>query len=316
MSGAPSGSLQDPDWDELGAFDEDAEDYGALPPLVKQYGAIVLCQALFWRWVLDERAMPIRMIANWVRRRPDRMQAVVANSVPQFSAYGMASDDPETLLLAWVPINCWVPLHHALGAGCALLATHYGSAAWCRVAISFEVGEDVLHYAQMAWTACFPQRGVVPWKYLDRMAWSFVAVHHLIGLCAGSAAFLTEVVAWEEVQRFIALLLVAGLPCALKAPFEMVQDLSVPSYTGRALAVIETCALLFLVWVRLVLYFPAVISLLNRAFDEIGIVPGYLYGMVLLGVGSVFNLASVALYAPTVIQRVRQQCAPIKKHVD
>ena len=75
MSGAPSGSLQDPDWDELGAFDEDAEDYGALPPLVKQYGAIVLCQALFWRWVLDERAMPIRMIANWVRRRPDRMQA-------------------------------------------------------------------------------------------------------------------------------------------------------------------------------------------------------------------------------------------------
>ena len=272
-----------------------------------QYVVLVAFQAIFWRWVLDGDAPVVRTAAAWIRRRPARLRAVLANAEPHFKAYGVAATDTEVLLRLWFAMNFFAPLHHALGAGCALMAVRNSSASWHRLAISFEVGEDVLHYAQMAWTYRHPERGSVPWKYCDATAWAFVAVHHLIGLCAGSGAFLTDVANWVEVMRFVALLLVAGVPSMLKLPFELLQDLGPPSAAGKLAALLEVFSLLFLATIRLVLYVPAVLALLERAWLPLGTTATYLYGAVLLVVGTTFNLASVVLYAPTVLNRVRGQ---------
>lgn len=273
---------------------------------------IVAAQALLWRWVYDENSFCVRTIASWIRRRPARFSAVVANAGPQFATYGIPATEREPLLLCWIATNIFVPLHHALGAGFAMAAVRYGSEGCLRLALSFEVGEDVLHYLQMAWTYMYPERGIAPWKYVDGKSWAFIGVHHLIGLLAGSAAFLTEVAAWVEVQQFVALLLAAGLGSALKTPLELVQDLGPPSALGRVGLLLEILAFLLLCAIRLFVYFPTVASLLQRASADLSPTATYLYGGVLLGIAPVFNLASVVLYAPGVLERVRLQRAPIK----
>ena len=59
-------------------------------------------------------------------------------------------DLPNSKVLPlWLAGNVVVPLHHGIGVAMALLAYTYRSPTALRFALSFEVGEDVLHFAQV-----------------------------------------------------------------------------------------------------------------------------------------------------------------------
>ena len=159
----------------------------ASAPLV---AAAVLGQALLWGALYSERGPLVGPLISWLRKRPGTLRTVRANASHQFGAYGFATDSPE-LVAMWAAQNVAVPLHHTLGGLLAIWSYAQGSASLLVLALSFEIGEDVLHYAQMAYTAAVPaERGVMPWAQAPTSMWLLVGTHHLLGLVAGTGACL------------------------------------------------------------------------------------------------------------------------------
>jgi len=270
-----------------------------------------VAQAALWHWLYAERGPLVASAVRWLGRRPTRAAAVVANARPQFSTYGIEAE--SDLVELWSSANLMVPLHHGLATLFALLALQTtGPPDWSaptliRAALSFEIGEDLLHYLQMVWTALRPERGVSPWRFMGRGTWAFIIVHHSLGLVAGSGAFLSDMSTWPEFHRCVFLLLFASLPCYLKSPLQMVADLSKPSLLGALGAAIDVGGLLVMIWVRLVEYLPMAIPLCARARAEFGPGAGALCEVPALYVFPLFNLASVVFFVPYVWARVREQ---------
>lgn len=164
----------------------------------------------------------------------------------------------------------------------------------------------------MAWTWLKPAHGISPWQHLDRKAWAFILLHHTLGFVAGSAAFLSpiNVCAWPELQLFVAMVLFAGLPCYLKVPLQLCGDLARPSAVGRAAAAIDVVGLLVMSWVRLgwrrTCYFTMARELVGRCRGH-GDCSAVFYAVPLLYVFPLFNVMSVAIHAPYVYARVREQ---------
>ena len=88
---------------------------------------------------------------------------------------------------------------------------------------------------------CAKPEKATSWRDLNvSFALRAAAQHHLLGLVAGSAAFLSpSVCAWPELQLFVAIVLAAGLPSFLKLPLQVCADLSQPSLLGVAGAAID-----------------------------------------------------------------------------
>lgn len=166
----------------------------------------------------------------------------------------------------------------------------------------------------MAWTWLKPAQGISPWQYLDGKAWAFILLHHTLGFVAGSAAFLSpiNVCAWPELQLFVAMVLFAGLPAFLKAPLQLCDDLARPSAVGCAAAAIDIIGLLIMSWVRLgwgdACYFSMARELVGRCRAH-GNCSATLYAVPLLYIFPIFNVMSVAIHAPYVYARVREQLA-------
>mmetsp|Transcript_46660 Transcript_46660/g.77176 ORF Transcript_46660/g.77176 Transcript_46660/m.77176 type:complete len:301 (-) Transcript_46660:400-1302(-) len=265
---------------------------------------LAIFQAVLWGWIYSADGPLVRPIAKWIEKRPARRLALVTNAQPFFESYGVQNE--QELVTMWVSAYLMIPLHHGLCGAFALLAAQLGSADCFRLALSFEIGEDVLHYAQMGWTLLRPQCGISPWKYADVYTWAFVGCHHLLGLIAGTAACLYTVSEWEEVHIFVAWILVAGLPAYLTAPLQLIDSVRTPSALGLTSAFIDSISLSFMVWVRLWYFLPAALSLVQRGF-ELGGTTGYIFAVPLLGVAPVFNVASVAFYGAYVFARLREQ---------
>lgn len=254
--------------------------------------------------------------------RPPPAPHQLANAKAFFAQFGLGPETEDAAFVAlWFPAQISVPMHHGAATAFAFSAYSFGSSGLLRVALSFEIAENVLHYAQMAWTALRPDRGVAPWRFCDRKTWAFVglvralrlepqarskhaahacarlraaAQHHLLGLVAGSAAFLSpSVCAWPELQLFVAMVLAAGLPSFLKLPLQVCADLSQPSLLGVAGAAIDVLGMAYLSWVRLGwgprCYLPMARALVERCREDEGCAEWF-YAVPLYYVFPVFNL--------------------------
>jgi len=318
-------------------------------PVLQLFVVCVTLQAIVWRWLYDADALFLRSLNAWLRRHPKQEEAMLANARPQWTVFGIT--EPAVLVKLWLPASASVPLHHGAAVSTAFMSYYYGSATLLRVALSFEIGENVLHYAQvcgpilghpqppphalgrsssphlcapclprlqMAWTWLKPAQGISPWQYLDGKAWGFILLHHTLGFVAGSAAFLSpiNVCAWPELQLFVAMVLFAGMPSYLKVPLQLCDDLARPSVVGCAAAAIDVVGLLVMSWVRLgwgqTCYFTMARELVGRCRGH-GDCSATFYAVPLLYVFPLFNVMSVLIHGPYVYARVREQLATLPR---
>lgn len=230
---------------------------------------------------------------------------IVAHMLPETAPFGLK--DESKMVGYFVMLKLAPTVHHFLAGVCAFAAWWWNSSLCFRITLSFEIGEDIMHYLQMAITAISPAHGIQPFTDAPVVMWGYLGLHHLIGVCAGTGAFLFTS-DWPDVQFYVFLLLVAIVPGCLNAPLQMLEPpLPRPSLIGRVSAAIDVLNFLFLVYARFVMAMIVALRLYPRGFSEFGEAGGYFFAIILLGIAPLFFTLSFILALPVVIRNVRKQ---------
>jgi len=231
---------------------------------------------------------------------------------PQVASLGI--DATPTL---WVQLNVGVAIHHTVAAFIIFLAYCSGSSTLFRLGISFEIGQDLLQYVQMALSLMYPP-GFGPFATLPKVAWVFPILHHSLGLVAGIFAYfyLSD---WTDVHRLAFVLIVAVLPGFVHKPLEALADLSQPSVYGKVNVVLQVIGMLFTFIMRFCLYFPMSFSLYNRVYAEMGAGSARMLScpLVLFGMFNVmsFLLSSISLVSICKAQTFEEAADSVRKSV-
>lgn len=164
-----------------------------------------------------------------------------------------------------------IVLHHSLGGLIALAGSlapsRELSVFLVRIGLSFEIGEDILHFIQLARSMfCIPGSEMFSEIFIERGHWIAMICHHMIGLIGGSFVFV-YIPEWPEAQFIIVLLLLAAVPSLIHIPFMPFVNLRSERLTslGKLLAgvmLVGTCASLF---ARIFIFSPVAWSLLQKA---------------------------------------------------
>eukprot|EP00933_Yihiella_yeosuensis_P012731 TRINITY_DN12180_c0_g2_i1.p1 TRINITY_DN12180_c0_g2~~TRINITY_DN12180_c0_g2_i1.p1 ORF type:complete len:291 (+),score=34.64 TRINITY_DN12180_c0_g2_i1:160-1032(+) len=273
---------------------------------VTSLALLVLVQMVVWWYIYDERSIFIKPIMRLVKANPKWKENVIAHMVKDYSAYGVS--DPSVMVYYFALLNVGAPFHHTLGALFCFLGYYYGSAGLFRFGLTFEIGEDVMHYCQMLVTFLSPPgKGIVPWKDSPKAMWGFIGLHHLIGVGAGTIGYLYTS-DWMEVQLYTTVLLACLLPHALKVPLQVLSAPSAkPSSAGKAYACIDLFSFCVMIYCRAYIAIPMGWQLTARAQKELSPLAGKYVGIILLIVAPMFFVASIVLFIPNVINGLRHQ---------
>lgn len=256
---------------------------------------LLLVQLYISNLCYDTSAWLLSPIMGYMTQHPDKADNVVANLKPQVASLGI--DATPTL---WVQFNVGVAIHHGAAAFILFLAMCSGSPTLFRLGISFEIGEDLLHYVQMALSLIYPNlhHAKGPFATLPKVAWVFPVLHHALGLIGGTYAYF-YLASWVEVHRLAFVLIIAVLPGLLNKPLEAMADLTKPSTYGKINIAFYIIGMAFTLIMRFCIYFPMSFSLYNRVHAEMGATSARVLGgpLVMFGVFSVvsFLLSVISL---------------------
>jgi len=171
------------------------------------WAGLTFVQAVLWGWLYRKDA-PIR---RPLHANLERDQTKLDN-----------------LLKNGYELNTWsfwmvVTIHHFLGGFIALIGTLIPdqtlSVLVVRIGLSFEIGEDFLHYFQMVQCWCSPgSNEMFGEMFPGKLVWFGVACHHAVGSLAGSFVFIFIPYVFEA-QFCIVLLLLSAVPNLIQYPF-------------------------------------------------------------------------------------------------
>jgi len=228
-------------------------------------------QCAFGHMVYDTQGPLLQPVIRWIKRDQKRHANIIANTRDACTEHNI-----KPTVELWVMFNVGICLHHTLGAVTGFLSYCLGSTRLCCLALSFEIGEDVLHYLQML-QACLHPPGPEPFRTLPRVAWLGFALHHVLGLFAGTFAYLFAA-HWPEVQLLTFLLLSAVLPAYISIPFQPFTDLHSRSIYGKITLFGSILGLVFMLYARFYIYLPLAYALGMRVREEFGAVAGFVVG--------------------------------------
>ena len=265
--------------------------------------ALVLLQVVTWRYLYDADGFFLRRpLRRWIQASAHRESYVRINH----KRLGVAA----TSAVDYITFGSAVLLHHSLAAGLATLGWAYGSATLVRLALTFEIGEDVLHYGEMFYSASVPREKrteLCRELYPSVGLWVAIGCHHALGLLAGSFAFL-HAAEWPAVQRLISLLLgltLPGIATFLLMPF---GDTGSRGFVGRLSLALTLSGVLVNAWGRFVVFVPLALSLSARIFADFGAVVGWAVAVPLF-LFFLFSCVSMVAFAAEVPAAVRAQLA-------
>merc|ERR1712232_674651 len=87
-----------------------------------------------------------------------------------------------------------------------LLGIFYGNPGWFRLGVTFELGEDIMHYIQMALASTL---GIGPAMGWVKTRWVALGVHHLFGVIAGIPGYFLLSEDYE--CQYICMMLLSGV---------------------------------------------------------------------------------------------------------
>jgi len=260
---------------------------------------LVIVQCFLGDLLWNTDGVLLRPIIACLKRHPTMLANALNNMADGCKKMGM----PCTAEV-WVMFNVGCGIHHVCGSTLALLGYLLGNVWLFRVGISFEIGEDVLHYGEMAYALVRPP-GPKPFKLWPKATWAMLALHHSLGLTAGTFAYL-NLADWPEVQWLVFLLLGGVVPGILGAPLQLFGDLTERSTVGKLNAVVAVGGFAFLLYARFVVYFPLALSLHARVAEEYGAQVGHFVAVPLVLFG-IFNCVSLVVNLPAMINCIRLQ---------
>jgi len=267
---------------------------------------LALAQAAAWWMLYDPNGPMLRPLVMWIKRRNQTEANCIAHMVPELEAFGVR--DRSKMVNAFASSYVGVTVHHGIAAILAFLGYYYQNPFLFRFGLSFEIGEDIMHYTQMLVTKFSPpDQGIEPWSYTPKEAWLYVSLHHTIGLLAGSGAFLYTS-DWEEVQLYVAVILFCVLPFYLKTPLMLMEGPQTkPTNIGRAALAIDMFSLLVMLFGRFYIAVPLGYDLTLKGYETMGWTGGLFFGSVLMGLGPLFYIASLVMFVPQVIKAFQKQ---------
>lgn len=220
-------------------------------------------------------------------------------------------------------VNGWtfwmvVTIHHTLAGLLALFGYLHPNrelSVWLvRLGVSFEIGENVLHMIQMAWTYFLPPGSEMFGELFTTTSyWSGIFCHHLIGLAGGSFVFI-YVPDWPEAQFVIVLLLLAVVPTCIEYPFMPFTNMKSDqlSSLGTSVVVIMLISNLVAYFIRILAFPPVAWFLRQKLHTEFGSGVANALGFTAV-VFVVFSFGSLALNWAGISQSLRLLTSHDKK---
>ena len=219
-----------------------------LPPTTAALIISTIAQMLIWGVLYHSNGPIRRPLRRWIEASPTRLQHIETNHVH----LGCTALSPVN----YVTFGHTVLVHHGLGALFAGAGCVCGSASLTRLGLSFEIGEDLLHYVEMAYSfARPPGTELFGELYPKKLFWLCVALHHILGLLAGSFAFL-HACDWAEVQLLVVLLLGLTLPGLLSFTLLPHGDVGAAGAVGRACLLLTLANMALNFYGRFVAFVP------------------------------------------------------------
>lgn len=268
-------------------------------------------QAFVWNKLYSSQGPLLAPLVAWINSRPRIRSNVLLHARQEFASYGV---EPTVDYFCSGVVG--IAVHHSLAFAVAVLSLWLDSTSLFRLSLTFEIGENLLHYAQMALTA-FTTHRIDPWATCPKSLWAFVGIHHLIGLLAGSGAFLVASDhQWQDVRLYVCCLLGCVLPYYLKVPLMLhsAPATAMPSMAGKAALLIDTTQLVVCAWVRFYVCLPLGLKLTLRGRSELGEGAGIFFGAVLLGIAPLFFVISLFLNASNVVSNIQTQWSSISEN--
>jgi hypothetical protein len=268
--------------------------------------SMVCGQMALWWYLNDTSSVLMRPVIRWIKRNPRVESNVVAHMIRDLKSYGIS---PSSQMVEYFALFCVAaPLHHGLAVLFTFLGYWLGSVQCYCIGVTFEIGEDAMHYVQMAVTHfAGPEKGIAPWKDVPRSMWVYIGLHHSIGLVAGSFAFLCGS-EWEETQLYSTLLLLCLLPNSLKLPLQLYTPPATrPSMAGKLYALSDLVTLFVMTYCRLYKGMPMGLALTRRCFNELSPASAFCVGAILNVVAPFFFAVSTILFVPSVYRGLREQ---------
>jgi len=223
------------------------------------------------------------------------------------SAEEPSEQECDDIVDKWVEQWFCFSINHGIGGACMLLGMHLGRPALWRVGLTFETGEDILHFVQMALAGLL---GIGPCTKWPRSRVIPIALHHTLGLVAGVPAYflLSE---WPDVQLFCFIMLGAPVPGMALEGALATRD---PDQPGTWTLHLVLAVFNFVTWIcfRFVIFMPICFRVLPRVASEHGTVLAVAMGVALL-LFTLFNLF-VALWQVVGIHGMFASRTPEEHH--
>lgn len=225
------------------------------------YIALNLFQAVLWGWLYHKERSPLRAALHANLERDELKKENLQKNGHDGGSWSF-----------WMVVT----LHHSLGGFIGLAGLLSPVQSWSvllvRIGLSFEIGEDFLHYFQMAQACCYPPGpelfGVL---FPTKVAWVGIACHHAVGAVAGSFVFI-YIPYVSGAQFCCVLLLISTVPQGLTNPFLPYINLRARevSCLGQFVALLTFSGILVASWARIFLFPPAVFDLLPFVAENYG----------------------------------------------
>ena len=213
-----------------------------------------------WCYLYHRNSWPRRTLSAWITKKESRLKNLVDN-------HRAPSEDTSLQHYTYWMV---VLLHHGSAFAFSLAGYVSSSTALVRFGLSFEIGEDLLHYCELAYSTLHPPgTELMAQLYPTTLLHVMIAFHHILGLACGSYGFLNAS-HWPDVQLLIVILLGSTLPGMFAIPLLPLADLNRPSAVGKVALVLGVLGTIASIYGRFVLFIPLVQRLLARCYDEFG----------------------------------------------
>lgn len=246
------------------------------PPDENEWSTLVgfaVAQAIFWFLISQSWSPLVKMIVSFVKSIPGGKSNVYLNLKAQYTGAGFPPPESEDAALSGHAFSYVCLIHHLCGTGLLVASYMYNSAFLFRFGLSFEIGEGVQHALQMLHAVFYPP-GTPPVCDMSKAVWPFILFHHSLGLLAGTVAHL-YLANNAEVQVLCALLLGAAVPGFANLPLFPFGDLQGTGTVAKINCILQLCAFTFMLYTRVINFFPLCYRLVPATFAEHGLVAGY-----------------------------------------
>ena len=268
--------------------------------------AFAAVQALLW-FMLSQPFSPIIRAAIWFVKRVPGGPANVFNNVKQQRAdIGLPAAKSEESALEEHVSNYVVLIHHSCGTALLIASYMQHSETLFRMGLSFEIGEGLQHALQLMHAYVFPP-GTQPIRNMCGTIRVLIILHHSLGLLAGTVAHL-YLSGNPDVQLLCALLLGAAVPGYMNLPLFALGDLAGTGPVAKINICTVAGGLLFMLYSRVVIFFPLCLRITPLVFAEHGAAAGCALSVGLV-MFSLFNVVAIVAGAAGMVKSITAQYA-------